>query len=148
MYWYLANLPQMPGSDTEATLRLSESNDVLLQKSTDSYQQVIKDPALANQSESINQAHLGLEAIAENHRDWTAAQKELHAVIDDSNSVPVLVDLAKTKLDALPALEQPVYVLPPSGVATSQPATAPTVSLPFGPALPSTKLTTKPSTTP
>ena len=80
MYWYLANLPPMPGSDSEPSLRLSESTDTLLNKASDSYQQILRDPAFANQHEQINIAHLGLSAIAENRGDWAAAQKELETV--------------------------------------------------------------------
>jgi hypothetical protein len=132
MYWYLANLPPLPGSNSEPTLRLSESTDTLLQKSADSYQQVIKDPAFAKQHEQINTAHLGLAAIAENRADWTAAERELKAVIDDPDAVSVLADQAKLQMIGLDTLKKPLYVVPPSGLEA--PATMPT-TMPFGPFL-------------
>jgi hypothetical protein len=150
MYWYLANLPPLPGSDSEPTLRLTESTDTLLGKATDSYQQVIA--TFPNQHEQIDTAHLGLAAIAENRGDWTTAEKELKSVVDDTNAIAVLAQQARFQLLELPTLKQPVYVVPPSGIATSQPSTTmpttePAKTLTFGPFLPA-GATTQPTTVP
>jgi hypothetical protein len=132
----------MPGSESEPSLRLSESTDTLLNKATDSYQQILRDPAFANEHEQINIAHLGLSAIAENRGDWAAAQKELETVRDDPSAVKVLADAAKVQLEVLDKLKQPLYVVPPSGVAITQPTT-----MPFGPFL-TPGAATKPTTLP
>jgi hypothetical protein len=150
MYWYLANLPPLPGSDSEASLRLTETTDALLGKATDSYQQVIA--TFPNQHEQIDTAHLGLAAIAENRGDWAAAEKELKSVVDDTNAIAVLAQQAKFQLLELPTLKQPVYVVPPSGIATSQPSTMPASTQPektlnFGPFLP-TGAPSQPTTAP
>lgn len=134
MYWYLANLPPLPGSESEPSLRLSDSSDLLLQKSSDSYQQVVKDPALANEHEAIDSAHLGLAAIAENRGNWDEARKELQAVKEDPNAVKVLAEQAGDQLDSLSSLQHPLYVAPPNGVTSNQPTSGPV--LPFGPELP------------
>jgi hypothetical protein len=146
MYWYLANLPPLAGSDSEASLRLPDSSDTLLTKSAESYQQVLKDPAFADQHQQINAAHLGLAAIAENKGDWDTAKKEFEAVANDPNAVPVLADQAKAQASAIAELKNPIYIAPPSGIATTAPA--PALPVPLGPPLPTTWPTTVPSLLP
>jgi len=149
MYWYLANLPPLPGSGSEPSLRLAESTETLLGKATDSYQQVLA--AFPNQHEQIDTAHLGLAAIAENRGAWDSASKELNDVINDPDAEAVLVTQAKIQLEALTTLKQPVYVVPPTGTATSLPTTMPEKNpqsgsfLPPGSTIPSA---TRPTTSP
>jgi hypothetical protein len=141
MYWYLANLPPLPGSESEPTLRLTESAATLLGKASDSYQQVLS--AFPNQHEQVDTAHLGLAAIAENRGDWELAAKEFNPVINDPNAVDVLAEEAHRQLDLIHLIKQPVYVVPPSGIATSQPT--------FGPFLPpgaTSQAATQPTTSP
>jgi hypothetical protein len=152
MYWYLANLPPLPGSESEPSLRLSDSSDELLRRSSDSYQQVVKDPALAAEHEAVDSAHLGLAAIAENRGNWDEANKELEAVRDDPNAMKVLAEQAGDQVNSLSALQHPLYIAPPSGVTSTQPTSGPV--LPFGPELPngfqlpSTMPSTVPATAP
>jgi hypothetical protein len=147
MYWYLANLPPLAGSESEASLRLPESPDTLLTKSAESYQQVLKDQTFADQHQQINAAHMGLAAIAENKGDWDTAKKEFDAVINDPNAVPVLADAAKAQLAGLTELKTPVYIAPPSGIAATQPVAAVPAPM-MGPFLPTTMPGLTPTTTP
>lgn len=145
LYWYLANLPPLAGSDSEASLRLPESADTLLTKASESYQQVLKDPTFADQHQQINAAHLGLASIAENKGDWDTAGKELQAVINDPNAVSVLAVAAKVQLAGLPELKQPVYIAPPTGIAVASTQPAATMPALMGPFLPTTLPTTMPA---
>jgi hypothetical protein len=134
MYWYLANLPPLPGSSSDPSLQLPESSDSLLTKAGESYQQVLRESAFADQHQQINAAHLGLAAIAENKSDWDKATKEFQAVIDDPNAVAVLAEAAKIELAMMARVKQQVYVAPPSGTPTTQAVSG--LATPLGPMLP------------
>ena len=145
LYWNLANLPQLPGAETEANLRLPQSSDALLQKSFDAYSEVTKNPTYADQHEILDDAHLGLAAIAENRGDWKTAESEFNAVVNDPNSISVLVDQAKIGLLELPLLQKKLYVAPPSGIG---PATMPVDTGLLGPIGPMPSTLQLPTTTP
>jgi hypothetical protein len=106
LYWYLANLPPLPGSATQPSLQLGEPADIMLQKSSDAYQEVLKNSTYADQHDAIATAHMGLAAIAENKRDWTAARQEFDAVVNDSKAQKVLQTAAKAQIDQLPDLQK------------------------------------------
>ena len=135
MNWYLANLPEMPGATTQASLRLSDSGDSYLLKASDAYQEVIKNSTYADQHEQLAVAHMGLAAIAENQHNWAEAQKQLQAVVSDTNNLTVMIEQAKLQLDELPNIQQALYVAPSSGIQTKTIAT-------LGPIAPTTQMAT------
>jgi hypothetical protein len=138
LYWDLANLPPLPGSTTQPTLALSDSSDALLQKASDSYEEVIKNSTYADQHEELAGAHLGLAAIAENRGDWAAAKTELETVQNDPNALGALVDLAKIQLAEIPAIQNKMYIAPPTGIGpiALSPMGPVSPAAPVGPAMP------------
>jgi hypothetical protein len=155
LYWTLANLPALPGSATQPSLQLGENSSVYLQKASDAYSEVVKNSTYADQHEALAAAHLGLAAIAENRSDWSNAQAELKAVVDDKSALQLLVDRAKQQLDGISKLRNDqFYVAPPEGTpalaqATTVPATSPTTAPDSMPTTATTKMrTTLPATTP
>jgi hypothetical protein len=143
LYWDLANLPPLPGSTTQPSLALTDSNDTLLQKSWDSYEEVLKNSTYADQYEQLGSAHLGVAAIAENRGDWAAAQKELETVTGDPNSPAALISVAKVQLLQLPEIQKKMFIAPPTGIGPVTIAPASAGGGPIGSAAPVSPPTTQ-----
>ena len=109
----MANSPAPPGSSTQPTLLPMLPMDELLKNAADAYGQVVQDyPA---QTDSLVAARLGLAAVAEDRAaesdwkdksQWDEAKSQYQAVIDANVPQPYK-DLAKSRLNMLPSLEQP-----------------------------------------
>lgn len=128
LYWQLANFPELPGASTRPSLRPGEPSDAYLKKSADSYSELLKGSDYAKEKESIAAAHFGLAAIAENHRDWEEARRQLEAVINDKEAPLVLQQQAKRELETQLPLMQRQYFLAPSTQAATQPIAQPAPS--------------------
>jgi hypothetical protein len=145
--WAVANLPELPGAATQPALRPDPPADVLLGQAADAYNAVLT--AGGADKEAIASAHLGLAAVAENRGDWATARQQLQAVADDPDGIAVLSQSARTELAGLPALQQPVYLAPPTGVPVPPPPpSVPTTRAVMGPLLPTTLPTSMPTSMP
>jgi hypothetical protein len=138
LYWHLANFPDLPGAATQPSLRSSESREELLKKSADAYNEVLKSDAYVKQHDAMVSAHFGLAAIAENRGEWDTARRELELITNDTDALPVLIQQAKSQLDALPEIESPLYLAP---------ATQPAIET-LGPPATQSSATTLPASAP
>ena len=149
--WKLANLPEIPGAQTQPSLRMSKSSDEFLNAARSAYEQVIQ-PQFSGQTLAVFQARLGLAAIAENQQKWDAARQQYQAIIDSPTFPPEFKSYAKDRLAELPQLEKPA-LLGEGPNLFANPSTAPAAMGPFpisqtAPAtVPTTTPTSSPSTT-
>jgi len=137
--WQLANMPEIPGAQTQPSLRLPKSADELLNTARSAYEQVLQMQPAADPL-AVFQAHVGLAAIAENQHQWETARKQYQAVIDAANLPQTFKDYAKERLAELPQLQTPTVLgegPDQFGIGpTTSPTTAPATLGPFP--LPST----------
>jgi tetratricopeptide (TPR) repeat protein len=122
----MANLPDLPGADTQPSLRPQESEDSLLSGASDAYTQVIQN--YPDQHFAVVAAHFGLAAVAENRGQWDDAKAQYQAILD-GDAEQAFKDIATQRLGILPELQRPVMIDLPSAVppasATTQPTTKP-----------------------
>ena len=128
--WTLANLPELPEAATQPSLKLESSSQDYLSRAEEAYQKVLR--MYAEQTLSVTNARFGLAAIAENRHDWARAKSIYEEIKNDAKTIPSYKTLAELKINALPLIDTPVYIVPSSQpavpaapAATTAPATAP-----------------------
>jgi hypothetical protein len=109
----MANCPAPPGATTQPGLLPALPMDELLKNAADAYGQVVQD--YAGQPDSLVAARFGLAAVAENRvaesdwkdkSQWDEAKSQYQAIVDADVPQPYK-DLAVSRLNMLPKLEQP-----------------------------------------
>ena len=143
--WTLANLPDVPGADTQPTLKVT-NKDALLNDSRNAYQQVLSQSA--DDPLDVFSARLGLAAIAENQGQWDEARKQYQTILDAGNMPAAFKDYASTRLRQLTEDQRPITLAPaaPLPTAATRPATASTQPTILGPEAPAA--TSQPGTLP
>lgn len=145
--WKLANMPEIPGAQTQPSLRMSKNPDEFLNAARSAYEQVLQ-PQFSGQTLATFQARLGLAAIAENQQKWDAARQQYQAILDASNFPPEFKSYASDRLAELPNLQKPA-LLGEGPNLFSHPATQPTTPEALGPfPTPQTTPASSPSTAP
>jgi hypothetical protein len=145
--WKLANMPEIPGAQTQPSLRMSKSPEDFLSAARSAYEQVLQ-PQFAGDPFAVFQARLGLAAIAENQQQWETARKQYEAIANAANFPPEFKSYAKDRLAELPQLEKPALLGEGPNLFGNQPTTT-TAPAPLGPfPLPETGPTTVPSSAP
>lgn len=141
LYWHLANAAPLPGAATQESLRLPQPPEELLKRAEESYRRVAE--VYPNQVPSRVAAQFGLAAVAENRRDWDAAQKLYQQIVDASDVPDLYKNPARERLSSLAQVREPVLIGPLNvDVDTVPPLlAAPTTGA-------STRATTGPATTP
>jgi hypothetical protein len=148
--WQLANMPPIPGAQTQPSLRLEKSPDEFLAAAKSAYEQVLS-PQLRADPLAIFQARVALAAIAENQHQWDEARKQYQAVLDAPGFPQSFKQYASDRLAALPQLESPAvlgeegpspFATPPTAAPATSPSSAPAMG-PFP--IPSTQPATRPS---
>jgi predicted negative regulator of RcsB-dependent stress response len=144
--WKLANLPELPGADTQPALKL-QNRDGLLDQAQSAYETVAK-PEFGAAPGNVFYARLGLAAIAENKHQWDAAKVQYQSIVNSANMPESFKEYAKTRLTQLPSYETDALIVaaPVTPIAPTTHATTET----FGPVplpAPTTKLTPAPTST-
>jgi tetratricopeptide (TPR) repeat protein len=162
--WAMANYPEIPGADTQPSLRPDKDRGDLFKEAKDAYQQVLTQ--YSDQTLPTVAAHMGLAALAENEFNWDEAKRQYEAIKNMSDASSTCQNLAKGKLIRLEEIRQPILVgevpdkeipkpeviLPSTTTPTSTPsittklaATTESVVAPTTPKVPTA--TTRPATT-
>jgi predicted negative regulator of RcsB-dependent stress response len=144
--WILANYPELPAAARQPGLALKKSSDEYLTAAEAAYSEVLKDP-LAKNHHALTAARLGLAAIAEDRKDWDAADKYYQEVSGDPATSAAFKTYATARDAQLAELKRPILVAssdetPPAPEPTTVPSVLsplPPLSLqPYGPELPTT----------
>jgi hypothetical protein len=144
-YWNLASWPELPGAETQPSLRPELPHDELLTKAGEQYGKVLKvqgaPPYLAAAAE------LGLGAVKEQQafelsragkagadQAWSQAKDHYEAVAKINKAPAVLKEEARWHIDRLASLQQPLWLVPaselPAATQATQPATRPAAAAP------------------
>lgn len=146
--WQLANMPPIPGAQTQPSLRLEKSPEDFLKAAQSAYEQVLS-PQLHADPLAVFHARVGLAAIAENEHQWDAARKQYQAIHDAAGFPQSFKQYASERLAALPQLESPAVLGEELPTFATRPTTSPTTSRaaigPFLPAHPTTEPDTQPA---
>ena len=141
--WKLANLPALPGADTEPSLEVKpEERDRLLNDARTAYEEAIRE---SSDAYTVLEARLGLAAIAENLGQWDKARQQYELLANSAEMPPALKQYTAARIADLPQYEKPVLIGPPPlpvempgastqaatqlfGQTSSQPTTEPTAT--------------------
>ena len=138
--WKLAAMPELAGAATQPSLKMTESDDELLDKARAAYEAAAK--AEGASPLTVTNARLSLAAIAEERGKWDEAKLHYEQVQSDPRTATAFQNEAKVRLQDLGDLAKPVFI--------GGPATKPVTELPeLGPPAPTTgpTTTTAPATT-
>lgn len=134
--WKLATLPEIRGAETQPSLKLTESDDDLLEKARAAYE------AAANTAGAspltVANARLSLAAVAEEQSKWDEARKHYEQLMADPRTPEPFKNDARVRIEELADISKPILI--------GKPATRPVTELPeLGP--PAPKSTTGATTT-
>lgn len=134
--WKLATLPEIPGAETQPSLKLTESDADLLKKARAAYE------AAANTAGAspltVANARLSLAALAEEQSKWEEARKHYEQLLADPRTPEPFKNDARVRIEELADLSKPILI--------GKPATRPVTELPeLGP--PASEPTTAATTT-
>lgn len=118
--WKLATLPEIPGADTQPSLKI-ENRDSLLGQARAAYEKVLQ-PTYSNSTLDVFYARLGLAAIDEDQQQWARARDEYQALASSAAMPASFKQYAQSQLAQLPELEKPVILGPAAILPTGQPA--------------------------
>jgi hypothetical protein len=123
----LANVPA-PSPTTAATKPVTglktKAEDYLAQ-ATAAYQEVVD--KYSDQALNVVSAQFGLAAVAQNKRDWTAAQAQYKAIVDGKDTPPSLRRRAEQLRDALSNVQKAPLLVQGAIEPLVTPTTAPAV---------------------
>jgi hypothetical protein len=124
--WTLANLPTLPASTTQPSLRVPQSQPELLAAAAHDYQLVIDD--YPEQTLARASALFGLAAIAEDRAAFREAAQQYQQIMNDDTLPQSLRGAAKSRLAQVATMRKPVFFgfYPPATQPTTLAAQAST----------------------
>jgi hypothetical protein len=110
--WALANLPDLPGAETQPALRYARSREELLEEAEQAYRDALEFKDQAPHAGIT--ARLSLAAVAENRRQWDRANEYYQSLIDDPAVAEAFKEEALERQLMLGDLRKPVLLAEPS----------------------------------